>query len=158
MLAVIICMLALSQPTNINDLIDAIGIVESNNNDNAVGDGGLAIGRYQIHKAYWQDGCRFLGVKWPYEEAKNEIKARQVVRAYFLHYGCGKTLEQNARIHNGGPKGHLKPQTEIYRQKIEKVMKAKSQTDSGHCVSPLSNCNKIIDKSLSVRDLQRIVK
>ena len=109
---------------DVNDLIDAIGVVESNNNDNAIGDNGKSIGKYQIGKLYWQDGCRFLKVSWPYENAKNPNKARQVVREYLLHYGRGKTLEQIARCHNGGPKGYLKPQTEAYWRKVEKVIKA----------------------------------
>lgn len=118
-------------PPDINGLIDAIGKVESDNNDLAVGDGGKAIGRYQIHQAYWADGCRFLKVSWPYEEAKNEIKARQLVKAYLTHYGKGLPLSALSRIHNGGPKGYKKKSTETYWRKVEKVINARMRNGCG---------------------------
>lgn len=108
----------------LDNLIDAIGIVESNNNDRAIGDGGKAIGRYQIHKAYWVDGCQYLKVDWPYSQAVDATKARLVVKAYLVRYGKGKSIEQLARIHNGGPNGWKKESTIKYwlkvKQEIEK--------------------------------------
>ena len=77
-------------------LLDAIAQIESNNRSKAVGDSGRAIGAYQIHKAYWKDGTRFLGVKWSYKEAFDTNKARRVVRAYLRHYGRGRSLIQMA--------------------------------------------------------------
>ena len=38
-------------------LFQAIMTVESNGDINAVGDGGLAIGPFQIHKVYWNDAA-----------------------------------------------------------------------------------------------------
>ena len=35
-------------------VLSAIRVVESNNNDDAVGDNGKAIGVYQIWKSYWK--------------------------------------------------------------------------------------------------------
>jgi hypothetical protein len=104
-------------------LLDAIASVESNGNARAVGDKGRAIGAYQIHKRYWKDGTRFLGVNWSYELARDPAKARRVVKAYLLRYGKGKTLLQMARIHNGGPRGHRKRATLKYARRIALVLK-----------------------------------
>lgn len=121
---------AFSQPTNkeLERLLDAIAKIESDNNDLAVGDSGKAIGRYQIHKAYWLDGCKYLKVSWPYKDAVDPVKARQIVRAYLLHYTTVKrlgrqvTLEDFARNHNGGPNGYKKSSTKKYWIKIKKVL------------------------------------
>jgi hypothetical protein len=103
-------------------LLDAIGHVESRSNPHAVGDHGRAAGTYQIHRRYWQDGTRILGVDWPYRDVRDSQKARQVVRAYLSHYGKGKTLLDLARIHNGGPQGHEKRATLGYARRIEAAL------------------------------------
>lgn len=110
-------------------LLDAIARVESNREARAVGDGGRALGAYQIHKSYWTDGTKFLGVNWSYAQARDPAKAREVVRAYLLHYGRGRTLLQKARIHNGGPRGYRKKATLRYARKIAEVLK-RSQEES----------------------------
>lgn len=107
---------------DIGQLLDAIAQVESGNNDRAVGDNGRSIGAYQIGKLYWMDGTTYLGVDWPYSEAVDANKARQVVRAYLRRYGKGKTIEQLARIHNSGPAGHKKKSTLKYWLKIKRVL------------------------------------
>jgi soluble lytic murein transglycosylase-like protein len=99
-------------------LLDAIARVESRRDPNAVGDHGRAVGIYQIHRRYWQDGTRILGVDWPYRDARNPHKARQVVRAYLSHYGKGKSLMDLARIHNGGPQGDEKKATLSYARRV----------------------------------------
>lgn len=112
---------------DINQLLNAIAIVESNNNDQAIGDGGKALGRYQIHKSYWIDGTTYLKVSWPYSDATDAKKARQVVRAYWKRYGKGKTIEQLARIHNGGLYGYKKKSTIKYWLKVKKVLERQEQ-------------------------------
>ena len=94
------CTLAAAQPSD--RLLDAIRQVESGGRD-LVGDGGKAIGPYQIHREYWQDAVaadKTLG--GTYADCHGEQYARRVVRAYLTRYGRGKTDEQMARIHNGG--------------------------------------------------------
>lgn len=94
------CTLAVAQPSD--RLLDAIRQVESGGRD-LVGDGGKAIGPYQIHRAYWQDAVesdKTLG--GTYTDCHSEAYARRVVRAYLTRYGKGRTDEQMARIHNGG--------------------------------------------------------
>jgi hypothetical protein len=103
-------------------LLDAIAKVESQNNPTAVGDGGKAAGAYQIHRRYWADATKFLGVEWDYRKARDPDKARQVVRAYLRHYGKGKSLLDMARIHNGGPRGYRKAATLAYARKIEQAL------------------------------------
>ncbi len=103
-------------------LLDAIATVESRNDPTAVGDGGRAAGVYQIHRSYWADATRILGVAWDYREAQDPHKARQVVRAYLCHYGSGRTLLDMARIHNGGPRGYRKAATVAYARKIRQVL------------------------------------
>lgn len=110
---------------DIECLLDAIAEVETNNNPKAIGDKGRAIGLYQIHRAYWRDGTRILGVDWDYAYAFDTNKSRKVVKAYLLHYGKGKSFADMARIHNGGPKGYKKKSTLSYVRKVEKLFQSK---------------------------------
>ena len=112
---------------DLETLLDAIAEIESGNRPNAIGDKGRAIGAYQIHRAYWKDGTRLLGVKWSYRDAFDPGKARRVVRAYLQHYGRGKGLIQMARIHNGGPRGYRKRATLGYGRKIRNVLRRKTR-------------------------------
>jgi len=117
-------------------LLDAIAKVESRNDPTVLGDGGRAAGIYQIHRSYWADATRILGVAWDYREAKDPHKARQVVQAYLRHYGSGKTLLDMARIHNGGPRGHLKAATLAYAHKIRLVLNGGELGLSGRADGP----------------------
>lgn len=103
-------------------LLDAIARVESRSDANAVGDHGRALGVYQIHRRYWQDGTRILGVDWTYRDACDPAKARRVVRAYLSHYGRGRSLLDMARIHNGGPQGYRLKATQEYARKIGAIL------------------------------------
>jgi hypothetical protein len=53
---------AAADPNDIERLLDAIAHIESHYDPNAVGDGGRALGAYQIHRVYWEDGTALLGV------------------------------------------------------------------------------------------------
>ena len=53
-------------PNGIERLLDAIARIESHGDPNAVGDRGRALGVYQIHRAYWEEGTELLGVDWPH--------------------------------------------------------------------------------------------
>jgi hypothetical protein len=109
-------------------LLDAIRRVETGgckDPANAVGDGGKAIGPFQIHRAYWQDAVEHdptIGGK--YSDCKDEKYARRIVRAYMARYAPkGASDEVMARMHNGGHKGHLKSSTLAYWAKVQKEMK-----------------------------------
>ena len=121
---ILLAMLAAPALAQSERLLDAIRQVESGGDCTLVGDGGRAIGPYQIHREYWADAIaadKTLGGK--YEDCRGEAYARRVVKAYLSRYGKGKSDAQMARIHNGGPRGHLKPATLKYLAKIEKEVK-----------------------------------
>jgi hypothetical protein len=108
---------------NLNSLISALMIVESSNNDLAIGDQGRAIGCLQIHKAVVLDVNRITGSHYRHQDMTNRAQARAVCEAYLKHYGRGATTEQLARRWNGGPTGDRKSATEAYWAKVKKQLK-----------------------------------
>ena len=106
-------------------VLEAIRIVESNNNPNAVGDNGNAIGIYQIWKSYWKDATEFSGIGGSYKDCYKPQYADKIVRAYMKRYATKKrlgrepTMEDIARIHNGGPNGYKKSATDKYWKKVK---------------------------------------
>lgn len=102
-------------------VLDAIEFVESGGRgaDTPDGDGGLAIGPFQIHEIYWTDAVdrqpdlRERG----YTACRDPQYARAVVRAYLARYHAN-TAEQMARIHNGGPRGMFKNSTLPYWDRV----------------------------------------
>lgn len=110
--------------TTLSNLISALMIVESSNNDMAIGDQGRAIGCLQIHKAVVLDVNRITGSHYRHQDMTNRVAARAVCEAYLKHWGKGKTTEEQARIWNGGPQGHKKKTaTQAYWNKVEKHLK-----------------------------------
>ena len=86
------------------------------------GDKGKALGPLQIHRAYHADSR----VGGEYLRCADLEYSKNVVTAYLKRYapaaweaGDVSTL---ARIHNGGPRGHLKPATLKYSQKVLRVL------------------------------------
>ena len=83
-----------------------------------VGDNGAALGPLQIHRAYWQDS-RIGGT---YEQCADLEFSKRVVTAYLKRYApaawAAGDVETLARVHNGGPRGHLKPATLSYSRKV----------------------------------------
>lgn len=84
------------------------------------GDGGAAIGPYQIHRGYWFDAQQYSGIGGKYEDCRNKEYAEKVVKAYMKRYarqsrlGRKPTYQDLARIHNGGPNGYKKVSTVGY--------------------------------------------
>jgi hypothetical protein len=118
---------------NWDTFLDALQAVESggeSNPDQAVGDGGKALGAFQIWRVYWLDAVeRRPDLKARgYSAVTDRAYAREVVKSYLTRYAPkGATWEDLARIHNGGPKGHLKKSTEAYWAKVLKAAKARSK-------------------------------
>ena len=118
-------------PDNDDDLLQAIGQVESGNNDDAVGDNGKALGRYQIWYVYWKDAIEHdPSIGGEYEDVTDPIYAAKVVRAYMRRYATVKrlghepTLRDMTDIHNAGPngpwkEGKVKERLNIYYDKVK---------------------------------------
>ena len=84
-------------------LLAALALVESSGNDRAFNPRELALGRYQIRPAYFQDSK----IKGVHSQCTNKEFSEQVILAYGMLYEpvAVKTLnyEVIARLHNGGP-------------------------------------------------------
>ena len=91
--------------TNFNRFLEILGKLESNNNDAAIGDNGLARGRYQIHRDCFLDAQKYdknLN-KYSYSEVTNKMVSDMVVRAYCMRYEPKGNFESWARLWNSGP-------------------------------------------------------
>jgi len=108
-------------------LILALITIESGGNDFAIGDDGKAYGCLQMHAAYVQDAAEHAGKDWIHEDAFQRDVAIQIFEAYMDRYatkerlGREPTIEDVARIHNGGPNGYKKPSTDKYWKKVKKL-------------------------------------
>ena len=107
--------------TNFNRFLEILGKLESDNNNEAIGDNGLARGRYQIHKACFDDARVYdknLN-KYNYQNVNNKLVSDMVVRAYCMRYEPKGNFESWARLWNSGP-GWKKKQylTNKYYQKF----------------------------------------
>ena len=130
MTSLILSLLLVPPPAGLDTrpMLDAIRTVETAGHAdpaNAVGDGGKALGPYQIHYGYWLDATerdpalRALG----YQSVRDQATAERIVLAYLTRYAPSWDLRTCARIHNGGPKGHRKPATLGYAKRVEEVAK-----------------------------------
>lgn len=117
-----------SAPWTLDELLDAIRMVESgglkDGGRKAVGDGGKAIGPYQIHRPYWEDSK----IPGKHDDCRDPEYARKVVLAYWKRY-APKSLESVdvqslARVHNGGPDGAKQECTLAFWAKVERQLKA----------------------------------
>jgi len=105
--------------------LDAVAMVESSADDQAVGDGGKAIGRFQIWEIYWSDACQVCPALRDavYQDVTDRVYAERVVVAYMLRYCpqavADKDWERLSRVHNGGPRGHRKQATVGYWRKVQ---------------------------------------
>ena len=88
-----------------------------------IGDGGRALGPLQIHRAYHQDS-RVAG---DYSRVAELDYSKRVATAYLKRYAptawAAGDVETLARVHNGGPRGHLKPATKAYAAKVKALSK-----------------------------------
>jgi soluble lytic murein transglycosylase-like protein len=102
------------------EFIMCIVLVESAFNPSAIGDGGKALGILQMHKEYVEDAAEHAGEDWTHSDALIPEKAIKIFYAYMDRYctkkelGRKPTLQDVARIHNGGPNGYKKESTKMY--------------------------------------------
>lgn len=131
--------LAVSPPTGLTDqeydsVLRAIRTVESNNDPSAVGDGGKAIGVYQVWRPYWQDAIeKQPWIGGTYQDCFDPSYSDRIVRAYMSRYATQRRLGRNvtqediARIHNGGPNGYRKDATLKYWHKVQREMESQQR-------------------------------
>ena len=105
------------------DILTALWLTETSGRaDPPDGDGGRAIGPFQIHRRYWVD-ARLPG---RYEDCRDRAYAERVVAAYMRRYvpeawhqGDAEVI---ARTHNGGPRGRFKTATDRYWQRMVRFL------------------------------------
>ena len=124
----IVLALAVNPPAGFNPtpILDAIEKVETGGQRdpaNAIGDGGKALGPMQIHRVYWLDAVEhdpsLVANGETYDSVRDRAYARRVVMAYWNRYAKSWDAQTLARIHNGGPKGHVRKATLGYWAKVK---------------------------------------
>jgi hypothetical protein len=125
--AALLCLAAgKSEPTISDELIEAIIQVESSGDDNAVGDGGKAVGAFQIWPIMVEDCNRIAGEdRWTVDDRTDRAKSRAMFLTYSRHYAKHHSDWSNegiARRWNGGGRGHKKAATEKYWAKVKKQL------------------------------------
>ena len=99
--------------TDVRRILDTLQVVETGGErdpDAAIGDGGKAIGAYQIWRVYWVDACEYdqsLRARG-YQAVTDREYAERIVIAYLSRYARDWSIDTIARIHNGGPAGATK--------------------------------------------------
>jgi hypothetical protein len=102
----------------------ALHVVETSGRTGPIlGDGGRALGPLQIHRAYHADS-RVAG---DYSRVADLAYSKRVATAYLKRHAPtawkAGDVETLARIHNGGPRGHLKPATKGYGVRVKALSK-----------------------------------
>ena len=99
--------------TDVRRILDTLQAVETGGErdpDAAVGDDGKALGAFQVWRVCWVDACEYdptLRARG-YQAVTDREYAERVVIAYLSRYCKTWTIDECARIHNGGPAGATK--------------------------------------------------
>jgi hypothetical protein len=102
----------------------ALHVVETSGRTGPIlGDNGKALGPLQIHRAYHADS-RVAG---DYNRVADLAYSKRVATAYLKRYApeawAKGDVETLARVHNGGPRGHLKAATKSYGVRVKTLSK-----------------------------------
>lgn len=121
-LTLILALCATAHAAPPDSFFRALHIVETSGRTGPIlGDGGAALGPLQIHRAYHADS-RVAG---DYSRVAELDYSKRVATAYLKRYAptawAAGDVETLARIHNGGPKGHLKPATKGYGVRVKSL-------------------------------------
>jgi hypothetical protein len=126
MLSLLILALPQTLTPQQTELVNALIQVESNGQDDAVGDNGSAIGCLQIWKIYWLDATERSNIGGKYLDCFTRNYSIKIFDAYMKRYAREAWTNPNkfdaekvARIHNGGPKGYKKTATLKYWKKVK---------------------------------------
>lgn len=108
------------------EILDAIRDVETRGTAKPPdGDGGRAIGPYQIHEVYWRDAMEFdPSLGGSYQDCRDRAHAERVIDAYMRRWAPeaweNGEAETIARVHNGGPRGARIDATLGYWQRVRR--------------------------------------
>ena len=123
-------------------LIPILIQIESGGDNNAIGDGGKAVGCLQQHEIHVDEANRIMALNikgwlndpFDYGDRFNREYAIIMTKACLKHHGQRRISKNNTelenlvilgRIHNGGPNGYKKKATLPYAKKITKLYKRK---------------------------------
>lgn len=109
-----------------NSFFRALHIVETSGKlGPTLGDQGRSLGPLQISRAYHKDSR--VGNDSDYMRCADLEYSKRVVTAYLQRYApqawAAGDVETLARVHNGGPKGAIKPATKSYAVRVQTFMK-----------------------------------
>lgn len=109
----------------IERLLDAIEQVESGGRADAVGDGGRAVGAYQLWPLFVDDANRIAGTRYTYDDRWCPVKSREMTRIVIQHYSKGMPQDKWAIIHISPSKrmDWDRPAAKEYLRKINEVIK-----------------------------------
>ena len=110
-----------------NTLVDAVMYVESRNNPNAWNKREDACGVLQIRPIMINDVNRIISKKnipkvYTLADRWNKTKSIEIFYIIQEYYSPNGTPERIARVWNGGPNGHKKPQTLAYWHKVKEQL------------------------------------
>ena len=123
-LALLLALCATAHAAPPDSFFRALHVVETSGRTGPIiGDGGAALGPLQIHRAYHQDS-RVAG---DYSRVSELDYSKRVATAYLKRHAptawAAGDVETLARVHNGGPRGHLKPATKGYGVRVKALSK-----------------------------------
>lgn len=94
--------------------------------DPPLGDGGAALGPFQIHRIYWEDAKAHDPTIPEYSRCSELVVGAQVVTAYMQRWApdawAAGDIETIARTHNGGPDGPSKASTDTYWARVQSYL------------------------------------
>ncbi|KKL62561.1 hypothetical protein LCGC14_2183980 [marine sediment metagenome] len=111
-------------------LADAISVVETGCSESSMRFAELKgkngeLGPFQLTEIYVDDVNRIAGTEYRYYDRSQIGMCRGMITIYWDYYATAKrlghepTLEDLARIHNGGPNGYKKQSTKVYWDKVK---------------------------------------
>jgi len=112
-------------------LLKAIEQVESGGREDAVGDGGKAVGCLQIHPITVRDANRILGRReFTLKDRLKRSRSYAIFWTIMDHYSKGASRETMARRWNGGPRGEKKKATRSYWLKVKAMIRKLAKESS----------------------------
>lgn len=125
-----ISLMGFKSKSELLEIADILKEVETNNNPQAVGDGGRAFGILQIHPECVEDVNRWYGTEYTHEDTKNPVIAKDIfvkyltlgIKLYKKRCGYAPNEYEIVRMWNGGIyRGYEYPSTLKYLKKYQQA-------------------------------------